>query len=54
MQSCSDDLEEAFQYLSREMLEPDVIAAEPQQQVPTPPVSFGLPPRSPATALTLL
>jgi hypothetical protein len=53
MQSCSTDWEDTFQYLSREILAPETIAADPQQ-VPTPPVCFGPHPRSFATALTLL
>lgn len=39
MQSYPDDLDEAFQYLSREMLAPEVTASD-LQQVPTPPVRF--------------
>lgn len=41
MQSCSNDWEETFQFLSREILAPDAIATDPLQQVPTPPVRFG-------------
>lgn len=37
----SSDWDETFQYLSREMLVPEVIATDLQQQVPTPPVRFG-------------
>jgi len=44
MQSHSNDWDETFQYLSREMLVPEVIAMD-LQQVPTPPVRFGPLPR---------
>ncbi|KAF9645349.1 hypothetical protein BDM02DRAFT_3131151 [Thelephora ganbajun] len=39
MQPYSNDWDETFQYLSREILAPEVIAADLQQQVPTPPAS---------------
>lgn len=41
MQSHQTDWDEAFQYLSRDILAPEGITADPQQQVPTPPVRFG-------------
>lgn len=41
MQPHSNDWDETFQYLSREMLTPEVIAMDMQQQLPTPPVRFG-------------
>ena len=42
MESFSNDWDETFQYLSREMLVPEVISTD-LQQVPTPPVRFGFP-----------
>ena len=53
MQSCSNDWAETFQYLSREIFTPDIIATDLQQQVPTPPVCFGPFPQIFAAALTL-
>lgn len=39
MESCPSDWVETFQYLSREVLSPEGIATDPQQQIPTPPAS---------------
>lgn len=54
MEAYSTDWDETFQYLSREMLIPEVIETDLRQQVPTPPVRFGPFPRLLTTALTLL
>ena len=53
MQSHSNDWHETFQFLSREVLVPEAIAAD-LQQVPTPPVRFGPLLMFLSTALTLL
>jgi hypothetical protein len=53
MESYQSDWDETFQYLSREMLVPEVLETDLQQQVPTPPVRF-CPLPAFTTALTLL
>ena len=54
MESFSNDWDETFQYLSREMLVSELMSTDLQQQVPTPPVRCEPLPLTSVTPLTLL